>query len=229
MAIAFDVQQAELEGARKQNDRLEHRLDNANREISALEEDLSELQNRIGDGGWGPLQWETITDPDSNWFKLVAKYTYFPTVEANEAFLESLNKRSWPGDDGILTRLRSYQKVTAAERHGRKPPEPSGGGRPGAPRQIVYHDQWLIYCLFVRAGFSMIMLRLITDIAVSYISDIISTWAVFLDQSFAKLFTNPTRSQLLKCYPETFIRKFGHARVVMLRPGGRWSWRGAEG
>ena len=48
--------------------------------------------------------------------------------------------------------------------------------------------------MFVRAGFSMIMLRLITDIAVSYISDIISTWAVFLDQSFAKLFTNPTRS-----------------------------------
>lgn len=48
------------------------------------------------------------------------------------------------------------------------------------------------------------------------VHDIIYGWANMLTDTLAKFFPVPTRSQMLRAYPKSVIRKFGHAQIFML-------------
>ncbi|KAL3777636.1 hypothetical protein ACHAWO_012525 [Cyclotella atomus] len=48
------------------------------------------------------------------------------------------------------------------------------------------------------------------------VHDIVYAWANLLCKALGKLFPVPTRNQLLRAYPKSVIRKFGHANIFML-------------
>jgi hypothetical protein len=94
---------------------------------------------------WGPLRWDTVRGLDSRWRQHIGAYTWFRSVEANELFLEAINK------NGLLTRLRPYQKTTMAVRQGKTPPRSSAvKGVKGRKAILCYQDQYLCYCLYVK-------------------------------------------------------------------------------
>jgi hypothetical protein len=51
---------------------------------------------------------------------------------------------------------------------------------------------------------------------ITMVSDIVTTWAVLLDRVLSTIFPNPTKSQLLKNYPERLVAGFDHAKICML-------------
>jgi hypothetical protein len=88
-----------------------------------------------------------------------------------------------------------------------------------------YHDQFLLFELYVKAGWTQQHLSIMFDISVSAVSGYITTWAVMLDAAFARLFPNPTKAELLRCYPTTFVQQFGYADICMLLDGMDLQWQ----
>ena len=153
------------------------------------------------------------TDPA--WKKRVGLFTWFKSVESNDAFLAAINLKHNAEDPGICTRLKLYQQTTTAERHDRRVPDP--GDPRGRKRALDWKSQYLLFCMYVHAGFSQMQLAVIFKLSgAGLVSDYITTWAVFLDRTMAKVFPNPTKSQILRCYPNNLLAKFGHAKIVSL-------------
>ena len=51
---------------------------------------------------------------------------------------------------------------------------------------------------------------------IGMVSDIITTWAVLIDRALGIVFKNPTKSMLLRNYPERLVAAFGDAKICML-------------
>ena len=161
-----------------------------------------------------PVTYELL-HTDAQWAKHVGLFTWFKSVESNDAFLAAINLKHGADDPGICTRLRLYAKTTAAARAGRDAPDPNYYA--GRPRALEWRSQYLLFSMYVRAGFSQRHLQVMFQVkSCATVSDYISTWAVFLDRCMQKLFPNPTKSQILRIYPHNLVAKFGHAKVTSL-------------
>jgi hypothetical protein len=116
---------------------------------------------RVMRARWGPVRWETLRDPDVGWGQHVGAYTWFRSVAANELFLGALNKKRSAEDAGILSRLRPYQKTTAALRRGKTPPKSSTAAGVRGKRPILnFQDQYLVFCLHTKAGWTQKLLAI---------------------------------------------------------------------
>jgi hypothetical protein len=158
--------------------------------------------------------------------KHVDAFTFFNTVEKNDAFLELMNyadgsEGSMPVGDGLLENLRAYSKVSREERAGNVEP-PSLNAEEYAKwlqrRQrarkedaLTYKDEYLAYCLYIRAGCTMEFIASLMAISNGTVSDIFHSWSNVLDVLCA-MFQRPTRSQMYSAYPQRIIEADGHAR-----------------
>ena len=59
------------------------------------------------------------------------------------------------------------------------------------------------------------MMAALFGTASSTISDIVYTWAVYLDSFFSRVFPVPSKLQMLRAYPTRVLASFGHARIFM--------------
>lgn len=189
----------------------------------------------------------------------VNSFTFFPTFETNDLFLEIIN-----GDIGVCERIKRYHHVTVEERvkynneirakmeQEKKNNEAggNGGGEAGEDldvimaeaslegnadnldevmaeaningtqrtrhRKLHWKTEYLVYCFFARCNISMTRIAALFGIGRILVHDIVYGWANMLADTLAQFFPVPTRSQMLRAYPKSVIKKFGHAHIFML-------------
>lgn len=160
--------------------------------------------------GLKPLRYADCTDAD------IDAFTYHRDREEYDSFLNMVNFKEDSDDEddeGELSRLRYFSHSKKKERDGggeRKRKE--GGGR---KRKLHYVDEYLCWSCYIHCGWTEKQTARLFGIALTTVGDVVRTWTVYLDQAFACLLPNPTKPELLRSYPDHFIRVLGHARAVM--------------
>jgi hypothetical protein len=81
---------------------------------------------------------------------------------------------------------------------------------------MTWKDDFLAWCIYVRAGTTMEFAAAVVAISIGRMSDIFHEWNNVLDESLQLMFPAPTRSQTLRAYPRRFIEADGHARASLL-------------
>ena len=158
-------------------------------------------------GGLGRLTYEGCCDED------FATFTYFPTREMNDAFLDLVNAKRDDQDLGECTRLVRFSEAKKKERQGGfKRKRKLGGGR---KRKFNWKDEYLIWSCYVHCGWTERQVARLFGTTEPVVSDVVRTWSVYLDKVLALVFPNPTKPEILRSYPLHLIRVFGHARIMM--------------
>ena len=160
--------------------------------------------------GLKPLRYADCTDAD------IDAFTYHRDREEYDSFLNMVNvKEDSDGEDdeGELSRLRYFHYSKKKERGGSGGRKRKGGG--GRKRKLHYTDEYLCWSCYTHCGWTEKQAARLFGIVAASVGDIVRTWTVYLDQAFACLLPNPTKPELLRSYPNHFIRVLGHARAVM--------------
>ena len=76
--------------------------------------------------------------------------------------------------------------------------------------------EWLVYNLYARCGLSMKRVSQLFGVGTTLVHIILYAWANMLCVTLEKFFPVPTRSQLLRLYPKSVIKKFGRANIFEL-------------
>jgi hypothetical protein len=98
-----------------------------------------------------------------------------------------------------------------AARSGELPPK----SRVGRPRSLCFMNEYLVWNVYVRAGWTYEQISPLFPILPSFTSDIIHTWSVFW---MIQMMPCPTLNQLLAdmaVYPAHVIPSLGHARSLL--------------
>jgi hypothetical protein len=149
--------------------------------------------------------------------KYVPLYSFFNTYEENQLFLDAVNVKMNDEDPGTITRIvRQSLSDKKKRKKISKLPSVAGGINGGRYRNITYQDEWLIFSLYLHAGFTYKQIESLCSVTASTISDIVRSWATYLDEAFKHTFPNPTKSDILRSFPEQVLFTLGHARVVMV-------------
>jgi len=164
--------------------------------------------------------------------KHVDAFTLFNTFEKNDAFLDILNytdgtEGSYKVGDGLCENLRPYSSVEWEEREGKREfqcvdPESDeyksylSHRRAALNNGMTWKDDYLAFCIYVRAGTTQAFAASLMGISTKRMSDIFHEWAQVLDDALKSWFPRPTHSQLLRAYPSRFIEAHDNARCFML-------------
>jgi hypothetical protein len=77
---------------------------------------------------------------------------------------------------------------------------------------LSYKDEYLAYCMYVRAGYTMSFVESIVGTSNGRMSDIHNAWSNVLESLLLAMFPPPTRSQMYRAYPQRNIEADGEAR-----------------
>ena len=86
----------------------------------------------------------------------------------------------------------------------------------GQRRKLHWKNKWLIYNFYARCNVSMSRISPLFGVGKTLVHDVVYAWANLLCTCLAKFFSLPTRSQILRAYPKSVIRKFRRADICML-------------
>ena len=86
----------------------------------------------------------------------------------------------------------------------------------GPKRRLSWKTEWLVYCFYVCGNISMRRTAALFGISATIVHNIVYAWANVLCLTLPKFFPVPTRSQMLRAYPKSVVKKFGHAQIFML-------------
>jgi hypothetical protein len=81
---------------------------------------------------------------------------------------------------------------------------------------LDWKTEWLIYNLYAQGGLSMKTVSKLFGVGTTLVHSIVYAWANVLCVTLEKFFPVPTRSQLLRSYPKSVIKKFGRANIFEL-------------
>jgi hypothetical protein len=86
----------------------------------------------------------------------------------------------------------------------------------GPPRKLHWKTEYLIYCFYVKCNISQKRCAALFGVGCTLVHDIVYSWANLLCDALEQIFPVPTRSQLLRAYPKSVLKKFGHTQIFML-------------
>eukprot|EP00956_Cyclotella_meneghiniana_P037816 scaffold145202_cov37-Cyclotella_meneghiniana.AAC.1 len=206
-------------------------------ELTAENTDLkSELHKLKQNTAQLPLTFDDLK-PGGVLGKSVSVFTFFPTYEANDAFLELLNfTEECDKGDGLCENMRSYSCVSMHERRkyngmasdddmsisSSDEEEDAKEETRGRKRSLDWKTEWLVYCCYVKCGMTMEQILPFFGIGQTKVHNIVYGWANVLCLALKEFFPTPTRSQMLKAYPKSMIRKLGHAKIFQLLDATEW-------
>ncbi|XP_064641957.1 uncharacterized protein LOC135496527 [Lineus longissimus] len=127
----------------------------------------------------------------------VVFFTGFPNIEVFNSVLNFLNPEL-NGENIIMTNFD----------------EPSGSKR-GHPCKLSPRDQFFLFLCRVRLGLLELDLAYRFRISVSTVSSIIITWSNFVYLRLGSLCIWPTKEQVKKTMPRTFVDKYPNTRVII--------------
>lgn len=228
-----DLVSNELIEVRLQRDTAEQKNQELMFEIEGLQEKLDALEKNSF-----PLSFDDL-QPGRVLGDVVDKFTFFPTYAANIAFLDLINFTDGrPEGDGLCENMRRYSFVSMHERKkynniqsdddmsiSSDDEESSDDeteqvdiqSKKGRKRMFNWKTEWLIFCFNARCGITQERIAPLFGVKSSTtIHNIIYAWANVLYRALNALFPTPTRSDMLRAYPISVLRKFGHAKIFML-------------
>ena len=88
--------------------------------------------------------------------------------------------------------------------------------RCGPKRKLEWKTEWLVYNFYARCNISMKRIAVLFSIGKTLVHDIVYAWANVLCITLVKFFLMPTRSQMLRAYPKSVVKLFGHANIYAL-------------
>lgn len=91
-----------------------------------------------------------------------------------------------------------------------------GSPKLGRNRKLGWKDEYLVYCFYARCNISMRRVAALFGIGSTLVHNIVCAWANVLCDTLEKFFPVPTRSEILRAYPKSVLKKFGHANIFML-------------
>jgi len=215
-----------IRGKEKQISELEDKIKALNEQLEKLRNELEECRKNVN----RPLRFEDLKT-GGILSKHVKSCTFFDTFEMNNVFLDILNfadgsPGSYPEGDGLLENIRTYSDVKRDERDGKVPPKTYDMDSPeykewlrhskAARGDRTFRDDYLAFCIYVHAGTTEEFAAALCGISVSRMSNILHGWAQVLDDSLCEWFPRPTRSQLLRAFPQRFLEADGDARCLLL-------------
>ena len=213
---------------------LNKHVENLSEALAKTRDLLQNAKNHLG----RPLRYSDLHG-DGILADSVEHFTFFKTAKANDAFLKLLNHtdgtpNSFPEGDGLLENLRPFSHLPSGEKFGDQPPpsldeedysrwlKRSKAAKMSSPNTKkhnylrTYKDDYLAFCIYVRAGPTQEFAAALCGIGGSHMSDIFYAWANVLDEGLREMFPRPTRSQMLQAYPLRFIEADNSARTFML-------------
>lgn len=163
----------------------------------------------------------------------VKNFTFFNTIRQNDKFLDALNytdgsEGSFPEGDGLCENLRAPNDVDWEELAGTKAPPSMDIDSPEykewlrrskaarKPTGRNWKDDYLAYSIYLRSGATQEFVACLCGISSSRMSEILHEWTQVLDKSLQRWFPTPTRSQVLRAYPQRFFEADNHAMCYML-------------
>ncbi len=202
--------------------------------IKELEEEnkqaqlLLEERERIG----RPLRYEDLSE-EGLLGKYVRDFTFFNTKEQNDLFLDVMNfadgtEGSYEEGDGLLENMRPYSNISREERAGDKSPPSMDMNSPEYETHIkkakelrqqngrTWKDDYLAYSIYLRSGATQRFVACLCGISPSKMSNILYGWTQVLDDGLQRMFPPPTRSQVLRAYPDRFREADGHVMCFMI-------------
>jgi len=87
---------------------------------------------------------------------------------------------------------------------------------PSSRRKVSYRTEWLVYCIYTHSGWTQRQIAALFGIGPTLVSDIVYAWANLLDQVLRRFFPAPTRSQMLRAYPVSVLRKFSSVAIIYM-------------
>lgn len=88
--------------------------------------------------------------------------------------------------------------------------------RSGIERKLHWKTEYLVYCFYAHCNISMRRIACLFGVGPTLVHNIVYAWANLLCYALARLFPVPSRSQMLRAYPQSVIKKFGHAYIFLL-------------
>lgn len=88
--------------------------------------------------------------------------------------------------------------------------------RSGVERKLHWKTEYLVYCFYAHCNISMRRISRLFGVGPTLVHNIVYAWANLLCDAMERLFPVPTRSQMLRAYPKSVIKKFGHAFIFYL-------------
>jgi len=163
----------------------------------------------------------------------VKDFTFFDTKEQNDLFLEVVNfadgtEGSFPVGDGLCENMRPYNKIKPDERDGLKDPPCMDMNSPEYAKYIEkskrtrsrsYKDDFFAFCVYLKSGATQEFVACLFGMSQATMSNIFHNWAQLLDDTLQRWFPTPTRSQVLRAYPDRFREADGHCRCFLLLDG----------
>mmetsp|Transcript_23108 Transcript_23108/g.46215 ORF Transcript_23108/g.46215 Transcript_23108/m.46215 type:complete len:198 (+) Transcript_23108:1669-2262(+) len=80
----------------------------------------------------------------------------------------------------------------------------------------TWKDDFLAFSIYLRSGATQEYVACLCGISSSRMSEILYEWTQVLDDGLQQWFPTPTRSQVLRAYPDRFIEADGHAMCFLL-------------
>ena len=224
----IDRQSSRIQELEANNGELRKMLEAKERDLQRLRDELADARRRKGQ----PLRYSDLRSPGLLADR-VEHFTFFNTVEQNDAWLELINfadgsEGSFPRGDGLCENLRVYSKVTMQERMGEEPPpsiEPDSdryksylNGRKAkfSKSDMTWKDDYLMWSIYTRGGVSQEFAAGLFGVSSGRMSDVFHEWSNVMDAALKEMFPMPTRSQMLRAFPSRFIEADGHARNYLL-------------
>jgi hypothetical protein len=99
-------------------------------------------------------------------------------------------------DDATATSLQKRQRQAGGRNH-----------------KLDYKTEWLVYNLYIHAGWTELQIAPLVGAGYGTIYNIIYFWANLLNDVLSAWFPRVSRSQMLRAYPEAMLRKHGHCRI----------------
>jgi len=210
-------------------DELEEDVKQLRKELEKTQEELKKAREKKG----RPLRYSDLFG-DGILSKEVGSFTFFNTAELNDSFLNIINfadgsEGSLPEGDGMCENMRRYSLVTAEERDGTVPPpsmDPDSDEyrkkieavkeRRGREDGITWKDEYLAFCIYVRAGTTQKFAATLCGISTTLMSNIYHAWGNLLCDSLVEMFPRPTRNEMLRAYPSRFYESNGDAKIEVL-------------
>lgn len=231
---------------REYDNRLEEKdaiIDEQKETIRQLEEEFEKLDveyNKVSEelleyrkGKAQPLRYDDLGE-GRILAEIVSKCTFLETKEENDLFLEILDyadgtEGSYAVGDGLCENWRKYCDISFDERSGEKEPPVMQMDSPDYKRYIErvkagragrsdrdWKDDYLAYCIYIKSGATQAFVAALCGIGPTKMSNIVYGWTQFLDDALQRWFPTPTRSQLLRAYPQRFRDADGHTKCFMI-------------
>ena len=166
-------------------------------EAEQSQEELETVIAMLNASGKGWLSHKSLMN-DKNLKKNIAEFSFFPTVEAHNAFFDLINTGG-AAENMVLYDTRQLKGARKLKRR----------ARPGA-RRLLAQDQMLMTFVYLVQGAPMTLIgTMFGGIAVAIVARVITTWINFLFFELHKEFPKPTRAQIQKVMPDKFKHVFG--------------------